>query len=149
MRLRFLPAIAMTLGLGLPAAHAERPPAKPADTGHGQWNAPQKPLRIHGRTWYVGPHGLSALVLDTGHGLVLIDGGLPASASVIEANIRALGFRVSGAGAPFEDAPPHLFEHRLVQHADRGFGCEQIRLWFGYTTQPNSSPALCAGARTG
>ena len=42
----------------------------------------------------MGPFGLSSILLDTGRGLALFDGDLPESAPVIEANIRALGFRV-------------------------------------------------------
>lgn len=95
MSLRLLVGTALTLGLILPMAHAEPPSAK---TSHGidrhEWNAPQKPFRIYANTWYVGPFGLSSILLDTGQGLALFDGDLPESAPVIEANIRALGFRV-------------------------------------------------------
>ncbi|HKU78347.1 MAG TPA: subclass B3 metallo-beta-lactamase [Rhodanobacteraceae bacterium] len=59
-----------------------------------EWNAPQKPFRIYGNTWYVGPHGLSAILVDTGKGLALFDGDLPESAPQIEAHLRELGFRV-------------------------------------------------------
>src|SRR5690348_17958744 len=59
-----------------------------------EWNAPQKPFRIYGSTWYVGPHGLSAILVDTGKGLALFDGDLPESAPQIEAHLRELGFRV-------------------------------------------------------
>ena len=59
-----------------------------------QWNAPQKPFRIYGNTYYVGAVGLSAILIDTDDGLILIDGGLPQTAAVIDANIRELGFSV-------------------------------------------------------
>lgn len=59
------------------------------------WNAPQTPFKVFGNTYYVGPHGLSSILITTPHGLVLIDGDLPESASRIEANIKTLGFRVS------------------------------------------------------
>jgi metallo-beta-lactamase class B len=59
------------------------------------WNAPQTPFKVFGNTYYVGPHGLSSILIATSHGLVLIDGDLPESASLIEAHIKALGFRVS------------------------------------------------------
>ncbi|HLV88460.1 MAG TPA: subclass B3 metallo-beta-lactamase [Candidatus Sulfotelmatobacter sp.] len=58
------------------------------------WNAPQKPFRIFGNTYYVGPHGLSSILITSNTGHVLIDGGIPESAAVIESNIRTLGFRV-------------------------------------------------------
>ncbi|MFC5579879.1 subclass B3 metallo-beta-lactamase [Rhodanobacter terrae] len=95
MSLRLLVAPTLMLSLILPATRAEQPPPK---ASHGidrrQWNAPQKPFRIYGNTWYVGPYGLSSILLDTGQGLALFDGDLPESVPLIEANIRALGFRV-------------------------------------------------------
>lgn len=89
MRLHVLSGTALVLGLTVASAAHARPPVE-----RQQWNAPQKPFRIHGNTWYVGPYGLSAILVDTGKGLALFDGGLPDSAPVIEANIRALGFHV-------------------------------------------------------
>jgi metallo-beta-lactamase class B len=74
------------------------------------WNAPQAPFRIYGNTYYVGVHGLSALLIDSGQGLVLIDGGLPQSAPLIEANIKALGFRL-------EDIKLILNSHAHFDHA--------------------------------
>lgn len=56
------------------------------------WNAPHPPFRVHGKTWYVGTDGLSAILIESDTGLVLIDGGLPQSAELIAANIRELGF---------------------------------------------------------
>ena len=56
------------------------------------WNKPQDPFRVHGNTWYVGTAGLSSILVETSEGLILIDGGLPQSAPLIDANIRALGF---------------------------------------------------------
>lgn len=55
------------------------------------WTAPQKPFRIYGDTWYVGPHGLGVFLITAPTGDVLIDGGVPGDASLIEANIRTLG----------------------------------------------------------
>ncbi len=56
------------------------------------WNAPMAPFRIHGNTWYVGTDGLTALLIETGDGLILVDGGLPQSAPLIVDNVRSLGF---------------------------------------------------------
>jgi metallo-beta-lactamase class B len=56
------------------------------------WNEPQEPFRVHGNTWFVGTAGLSAFIIETDAGLILLDGGLPQSAALIDANIRALGF---------------------------------------------------------
>jgi metallo-beta-lactamase class B len=59
-----------------------------------EWNAPQRPLRLHGNTYYVGTHGLGAILITSPRGHVLIDGGLPQSASIIRANVESLGFRM-------------------------------------------------------
>lgn len=58
------------------------------------WNQPHAPFRIHGGSYYVGVDGLSAMLIDTGDGLVLLDGGLPQSAPLIADNIRRLGFKL-------------------------------------------------------
>ena len=55
------------------------------------WTAPQKPFRIYGNTWYVGPHGLGVFLVTAPTGDVLVDGGVPGDASLIEGNIHALG----------------------------------------------------------
>lgn len=57
-----------------------------------EWNQPHDPFRIHGNTWYVGTDGLTSILVETGDGLLLFDGGLTQSAPLIVANIRALGF---------------------------------------------------------
>jgi metallo-beta-lactamase class B len=58
------------------------------------WNEPQTPVRLHGNTWYVGTRGLTALLITSPEGHVLIDGALPNSAPLILENVRALGFDV-------------------------------------------------------
>jgi metallo-beta-lactamase class B len=58
-----------------------------------EWNAPQKPFRVFGNTYYVGTAGLSAVLVASDEGLVLLDAALPQSVSLIDRNIRALGFR--------------------------------------------------------
>ena len=58
------------------------------------WSQPQQPFRIYGNSWYVGTRGLSAVLITSPQGHVLIDGTLEGNAAQIEANIRALGFRL-------------------------------------------------------
>ena len=55
------------------------------------WIAPQTPFRIYGNTWHVGPRGLGVFLVTARTGEVLIDGGVPSDAALIEANIRNLG----------------------------------------------------------
>jgi metallo-beta-lactamase class B len=56
------------------------------------WNAPVAPFKVFGNTYYVGVAGLSAVLVASDNGLVLLDGALPQSAVLIDQNIRRLGF---------------------------------------------------------
>jgi len=74
------------------------------------WNRPQEPFRIYGNTWYVGTAGLSSILLESDSGLILVDGGLPQSAAIIDANIRSAGFDPSRVKAI-------LLSHAHFDHA--------------------------------
>lgn len=100
--------------------------------GPRHWNDPQQPFRIYGNTWYVGPHGLSSILVDTGGGLALFDGDLPSSAPIIETHIRALGFQL-------RDVKWILNSH---DHADHAGGIAQLQRDTGATVL-----ASAAGAR--
>lgn len=82
----------------------------PACSHCAEWNTPQPPFRIYGNTYYVGPHGLSSILITSDKGHVLIDGALRESAQQIAANIRRLGFRV-------EDVKLILNSHVHYDHA--------------------------------
>lgn len=74
------------------------------------WNMPQKPFKVYGNTWYVGTRELSALLVTSPKGHVLLDGALPQSAKVIAANIKSLGFRLA-------DVKLILNSHEHFDHA--------------------------------
>jgi len=57
-----------------------------------EWLAPLPPEKLFGTSYLVGFGGLSVALIDTGEGLVLVDGALPQAAPAILANVRALGF---------------------------------------------------------
>lgn len=82
-----------------------------------EWNRPQQPFRVYGDTYYVGPHGLSAILITSKAGHVLIDGALPESAPQIVANIRSLGFRI-------EDVKLIVNSH---VHFDHGGGIAELQ----------------------
>jgi metallo-beta-lactamase class B len=63
------------------------------------WNIPQRPFQLFGNSYYVGTHGLAAVLVTSHTGHVLIDGALPESAPLIAANIEALGFKLSDVRA--------------------------------------------------
>lgn len=69
------------------------------------WTEPVDPFRIYGNTWHVGPRGLGVFLITAPTGHVLIDGGVPGGAVLIEANLRTL------------DINPHDVKWILVSHA--------------------------------
>jgi metallo-beta-lactamase class B len=60
-----------------------------------EWNKEQAPFQIYGNTYYVGPHGLSSVLITSPQGHVLIDGALPQSAPLIAKHVEQLGFKLS------------------------------------------------------
>ena len=66
-----------------------------ACTDDDNWDKPGPPVRIHGNAYYVGTCGISAILIAGTNGHILIDGATEKGASVIAANIAALGFKVS------------------------------------------------------
>lgn len=78
--------------------------------GKTGWNDPASPLKIHGDTWYVGSCGISAILISTPKGHVLIDGGTEKGGRLIAANIAELGFKI-------EDVRYILNSHEHEDHA--------------------------------
>ena len=102
---------AVLLAVAGPAAAAEVTPDTPiVCSACESWNKPQKPFKIYGNTWYVGTQELSALLVTGPRGHVLLDGALPQSASLIAANIQALGFKL-------KDVKLILNSHEHFDHA--------------------------------
>lgn len=58
-----------------------------------EWNAPEKPFRLAGRIYYVGTAELACFLIHTPQGHILVDGGMPSTAPLIEQSIRELGFK--------------------------------------------------------
>ena len=82
---------ALFFALQAPSALKPDPPHQCADCD--DWNKPHEPFRVFGNTYYVGAAGVSAVLVTNGQGSILLDGGLPQTAPLIDANIRKLGFR--------------------------------------------------------
>lgn len=80
----------------LSCVHRPSPPPAPVHPcpSESGWEDPEPPVRVFGDTWYVGTCGLSAVLVASPDGHVLIDGGTETGAAAIEASIRAAGFRV-------------------------------------------------------
>jgi len=102
---RFAFLLSLAGALSLPA-HAVDPPCVHC----AEWNTPQKPFRIYGNTYYIGPHGLSSVLITSDSGHVLIDGALAESVPQIVANIKSVGFRI-------EDVKLIVNSHAHFDHA--------------------------------
>jgi metallo-beta-lactamase class B len=101
------------------------------------WNAPRAPFRVFGNTYYVGVAGLSAVLVTSDAGHVLLDAGLPQSATAIDAHIRALGFRT-------EDVKLIVNSHA---HFDHGGGIAAMQRASG--AEVAASPASARALETG
>ncbi|MBV9619684.1 MAG: subclass B3 metallo-beta-lactamase [Gammaproteobacteria bacterium] len=86
-----------------------------------EWSKSQSPFRIYGNTYYVGTRALSAILIASAAGHVLIDGTVDETAAQVAANVRALGFRV-------EDIRLILNSH---VHFDHAGGISQLQHWSG------------------
>jgi metallo-beta-lactamase class B len=79
--------------------------AHPAD-----WDAPQKPFLVYGNTYYVGTAGISAVLITSPQGHILIDGTGSQGAGIVADNIRSLGYKLS-------DVKYILNSHAHADHA--------------------------------
>ncbi|CAN5154509.1 CAU/MBL1b family subclass B3 metallo-beta-lactamase [soil metagenome] len=79
---------------GMASARAQDDPLTRPIPSNPAWLVPQAPVRVFGNTYFVGTQGLSLALIDTGQGLILIDGAVPQAVADIEANITRLGFRI-------------------------------------------------------
>jgi metallo-beta-lactamase class B len=73
------------------AGAAVAAPSVPAD-----WSAPTDPFRVADNLYYVGTAGISAWLITTPEGHIVIDGAMPTSAPLIQSSIRRLGFQPKG-----------------------------------------------------
>lgn len=101
------------------------------------WNAPQEPFRIYGNTYYVGPHGISSVLITSPGGHILIDGTIAESAPQIAAHIRSLGFQL-------KDVKVILSSHIHYDHAG---GIAELQRLTGATVMasPSSAKVLAKG----
>ena len=129
--------IALLAALPLAPLSAQRADSTPSCTRCAEWNAPQKPFRIYGNTYYVGTHGLGSVLITSPNGHVLIDGALAESPPSILANIRALGFRI-------EDVKLILNSHVHYDHAG-GIAALQRASGATVAASPSSAKVLESG----
>ena len=87
------PLILAVLLATTPIAQAVEPvlPQAEAYTTPDAWRQPIAPLQIADHTWQIGTAGISALLIKTDAGAILIDGGVPQAADLLLANMAKLG----------------------------------------------------------
>ncbi len=66
-----------------------------ACAGREGWSDPAPPAHVYGNVWYVGTCGITAVLITSDQGHVLIDGGPAEAAPLVAANIEKLGFKLS------------------------------------------------------
>lgn len=75
-----------------------------------RWNQPVKPFKVIGNVYYVGATEVSAFLITTSEGHILLDSGFLETVPQIQQNVAQLGFR-------FEDIKILLNSHAHSDHA--------------------------------
>jgi metallo-beta-lactamase class B len=116
---------------------AVSPMAQQTSVDRAAWNRPFQPFHLIGNIYYVGATGVSAFLIVTPGGSILLDGGLPETAPQIARNIAELGFRLS-------DVKYLLNSHAHFDHAG---GLAELKRLSGATmvASAGDAPALRAG----
>jgi metallo-beta-lactamase class B len=116
----------------LSTAMLPSPTAQAAD-----WYAPQEPFAVYGNTYYVGTGGISAVLITSPDGHMLIDVGGPLSPPQVIEHIRKLGFKV-------EDIRYILNSHA---HHDHAGGIAELQKLSGATVlaSPPSAEVISSG----
>ncbi|GGY88887.1 subclass B3 metallo-beta-lactamase [Pseudoduganella plicata] len=101
------------------------------------WDEPQEPFTMYGNVHYVGQRGISAVLVTSPQGHILIDVGTEKSPQAVAAHIRQLGFKV-------EDIKYILTSHA---HGDHIGGTAALQRLSGATVigSANSVPVLASG----
>lgn len=115
-------------------------PVRSACANDAGWNDPATPRRVHGDTYYVGTCGITALLVTSSAGHVLLDVGTEKAAAQVLANIRVLGFRI-------EDVKYIVNSHA---HHDHAGGIAAVQRASGATvvSMRDALPMLRSGEST-
>lgn len=141
--------IAALIGLTLLTTAAGTPPrvALPAGTpvprflaacqGKDGWSDPAPPVKVFANVYYVGTCGITALLVASDQGHVLLDAGTAEAAPQVAANIRALGFKL-------EDVEWIVSSH---EHFDHAGGLAELKRLTGarFAASPLAAAALERG----
>ena len=118
------------------AADAIREPVLPQSGRYevpDSWRQPVAPVRIADHTWYIGTANLSAVLVDTPQGAVLIDGGMPQAADMLLSRLQSLGV---------DDLKWLLLSHA---HADHAGPLAKLKRATGARVAANAESAVLLG----
>jgi metallo-beta-lactamase class B len=130
----------------LPDAAAQRPESDRrfaasewtgACANHDDWDLAGPPFRIHGDTYYVGTCGITAILIASEDGHILIDGATVAGGPLIAANVERLGFDMA-------DVKLLLVTHEHHDHAG-GLAFLQQASGARVLASPAGAPVLASG----
>jgi metallo-beta-lactamase class B len=85
--------IAVLIALTSFAAQTPQPATAAPGPDTSKWGNYEPPFRMAGPIYYVGTEELAAFLVSSPQGHILIDGGIPSAAAVIEKSIREIGFK--------------------------------------------------------
>ena len=97
----------------------QRPKATSVCADDAGWDDPAEPFHIHGNTWFVGTCGITAILVTSPQGHVLIDGAASQGSALISANVAKLGFRMA-------DVRAMLLSHAHMDHAGGFAGLQRL-----------------------
>jgi len=132
MWMTMLVATAISAGTRVPACAAQPLPQLEAYTVDPEWLTPVPPVRISDHVWQIGTRSLTALLVKTDDGAVLIDGGMQQSARLLLDNMARLGVRP-------QDLRLILHSHA---HADHAGPLAELRRLTGARLVSNAESAV-------
>ena len=105
--------------------------------GRNGWNDPAPPAHIYGNSWYVGTCGISAILITSPDGHMLVDVGTAEAAPLVAANIEKLGFALT-------DIRIIAISH---EHADHAGGLAEMQRRTGASVAASfaAAPVLKSG----
>ena len=132
----FLPAVIVLAGclpaIGMTGAAEPFLPQASAYLTRDSWRQPVAPVRIAAHTWQIGTAGISAVLIKTDAGAVLIDGGVAQASAMLLAHMHELGV---------EPADLKLILHSHA-HADHVGPLTALKRATGATVASNAESAV-------
>lgn len=125
--------------LAMLALLGRAPALAQADETWRSWNQPVKPFRVVGNIYYVGASDVTAFLIATPQGHILLDGGFAETAPLIRESLRQLGFKP-------EEVKILINSHA---HSDHAGGLAELKKLTGaqLAASEADAPLLAAGGK--